>query len=60
MGRATTRVFVVACGRWVEVPVEEVREAVRAGAVFEIMIAPVVENCVGRNRVERRGADRLQ
>ena len=40
------RAFVVACGRWVEVPAEKVREAVRAGAVFEALIAPVVRECV--------------
>ena len=40
------RAFVVACGRWVEVPAEEVRKAVKAGAVFEALIAPVVRECV--------------
>ena len=41
-----TRAFVVACGRWVEVDVERVREAVKAGAVFETLIAPVIKDCV--------------
>ena len=40
------RAFVVACGRWVEVPVEEVRKAVKAGAVFEALIAPAVDEYV--------------
>ena len=40
------RAFVVACGRWVEVEVEKVREAVKAGAVFETLIAPVIKGCV--------------
>ena len=40
------KAFVAACGRWVEVPVEEVRKAVKAGAVFETLIAPVIKDCV--------------
>ena len=42
-----TRAFVAACGKWVEVDVEGVRKAARAGAVFETVIAPVVKDCVG-------------
>ena len=41
-----TRAFVAARGKWVEVDVEEVREAAKAGAVFEAVIAPVVKECV--------------
>ncbi|AFA38269.1 hypothetical protein Pogu_0242 [Pyrobaculum oguniense TE7] len=41
-----TRAFVAACGRWVEVEAEEVREAAKADAVFEAVIAPVVKDCV--------------
>ncbi|MEM4754822.1 hypothetical protein [Pyrobaculum sp.] len=41
-----TRAFVVACGKWVEADVEEVREAAKAGAVFEALIVPVMKDCV--------------
>ncbi|MEM0276215.1 hypothetical protein [Pyrobaculum sp.] len=43
-----TRAFVVACGRWVEVETERVKEVTKAGAVFEAVIAPLVKYCVGR------------
>mgnify|MGYP001772997201 CR=1 FL=1 len=51
--------IVVACGKWAEVeveevPVEKVREAVKAGAVFETLIAPVVRECVW-GEIEWRG-----
>ncbi|MEM4791517.1 MAG: hypothetical protein QXS00_01170 [Pyrobaculum sp.] len=42
---AMTRAFVAACGKWVEVDVEGVRVAAKAGAVFEAVIAPVVKDC---------------
>lgn len=44
--QTNSRAFVVACGRWVEVPIEKVREAVKANAVFETLIEPIVKKCV--------------
>ena len=40
------RAIVVVCGKWAEVEVEEVREAVKVNAVLEALIPPVVKECV--------------
>mgnify|MGYP001770625220 CR=1 FL=1 len=48
-----TSAFVVACGEWVEVE-EGVRDAAKANAVFETLIAPVVKDCAW-GEIERRG-----